>query len=190
MSKTTLVMVVLNCILIFFVLGTRADNTELQSTNDTRDKNPPARYCGTNATATTLERESPIRGNGQFVKTGLSLTVDKLEDGSVMFYTCQITFQLNIPDQVGAHFKMRVKDKLGNYVMPDMMTGQLSKGACAYENATLSDTVYGQDYPGGYLPRGKYTFELWALAGNGELTIVPFMSNIAVLQMPAAQPCN
>lgn len=183
-------MVVLNCMLILFVLGTRADKTETQSRNNTRDKNPPARYCGTNATATTLELESPIRGNGQFIKTGLSLPVDKLEDSSTLFYTCQITFQLNIPDEVGVQFKMRVKDKLGNYVMPDMMTGQLSNGANAYENAVLSDTVFGQDYPGGYLPRGKYTFELWAMAGNGEMTIIPFMSNIAVLQMPAARPCN
>ena len=93
---------------------------------------------------------------------------------------CPKQMILTLP--VGAHFKIRVKDSSGKYIMPDMMTGAMSTAANSYQNAMLSDTVYHADTnfdP----PSGLYTFELWALAGAGNLTIVPFMSNIAVLEL-------
>jgi len=67
--------------------------------------------------------------------------------------------------------------------MPDMMTGQNSHDANSYENAMLSDTVY-DTLSLGDPPKGSYTFELWALGGGGTVTVVPYMSNIAVLELP------
>lgn len=191
MSKATRVMMIFNCVLMFILCGAQASKVEKQAQDTNQSKIPPVptRYCGTNATATTLKKLSSIPGNGQFVKTDLTFTMDKLEDSSTLFYTCQITFQMDISKQVGIHFKMRVKDESGNYIMPDMMTGALSHGAGAYQNAMLSDTVFS-NVTGGDPGKGKYTFELWALAGMGNLTIVPYMSNIAVLQLPSARPCN
>lgn len=82
---------------------------------------------------------------------------------------------------------MRVKDSSGQYIMPDMMTGAVSHAANTLENAMLSDTVYhvGVKYDP---PPGLYRFELWAMAGAGKLTIVPYMSNIAVLELPRQHP--
>jgi hypothetical protein len=142
---------------------------------------PGPGICGTNAV--TLDKRADIVGDGQFHPTGFNLQVYKTQKNSFLFYTCQITFQFDIPQSVGAHFKMRVKDSSGKYIMPDMMTGEVSNAANAYQSAMLSDTVYhmGTNFDP---PAGLYTFELWALAGAGTLTIVPFMSNITVLELP------
>jgi|GEM_PF-6832939 len=142
---------------------------------------PGSGICGSNAG--TLDKTAVIPGDGQFHPTGFNLQVTKVHPESLFFYTCQITFQFDIPQSVGVQFKMRVKDSSGDYIMPDMMTGQVSNAANAYQNAMLSDTVHhiGTNFDP---PPGLYTFELWALAGAGNLTIVPFMSNIAVLEIP------
>lgn len=189
MSKATITMVILNCMLIALLLVQQANKLEPKTQAATHGMPSPTEYCGTNATATTLNSASTITGNSTFAQTGLTLSVTKLQDNSALFYTCQITFQFDTSSAVGAHFKMRVKDSNNNYIMPDMVTGEVSNWASAYENAMLSDTVIHTGNSGDP-PAGTYTFELWALAGGGNLTIVPYMSNIAVLELPRPHPCD
>lgn len=189
MSKKFAFSILLNVALIALLVGQEVrkrlpkglSNAPLsREVSSSKGPCPGPGICGTNAV--TLDNRADIIGDGQFHPTGFNLQIYKTQDNSLLFYTCQITFQFDIPEPVGAHFKMRVKDSSGNYIMPDMMTGEMSNSANAYQNAMLSDTVH---HMGTYFdpPAGLYTFELWALAGGGNLTIVPFMSNIAVLEL-------
>lgn len=195
MSNKFVISVILNVALIGLIVGqeikkrTPSSPAEIASSAQNRPETGPSPegpcpgsgICGTNA-FTLLERVD-IVGDGQFHPTGFNLQVYKTQKNSYLFYTSQITFQFDIPQSVGAHFKMRVKDSSGKYIMPDMTTGSVSRAANSLENAMLSDTVYhtGTKFDP---PPGLYTFELWALGGAGKLTIVPFMSNIAVLELP------
>jgi hypothetical protein len=152
-----------------------------------KKETPIQRYEVTNANAITLEKLDWLPGDKQFHPTGLSLTVDKIATNSTLFYTCQITLQVNIPEQTGVQFRMRVKNAKGDHIMPDMQTGTVTQAANALYNAFLSDTVYSVKTKASP-EMGKYTFELWAMAGQGKLLIVPYMSNIAVLELPHATP--
>lgn len=135
------------------------------------------------ARATTLEELSIIPGNKKWIPTKLKLLFNKTIHASNLFYTNQITFQSDTNDLCGAQFKMKVKNEKGIYIMPDMITGANTHKSYAYYNAMLSDTVFHES-TNGVPPKGNYTFELWALAGCGNLTIVPYMSNIVVIELP------
>lgn len=150
---------------------------------------PAVAACANNANAATAIVPSLIPADGQFHLTALTLTLSKISNQSTLFYTNQITYQFDAAGPYGAQFKMRVKDANGSYIMPDMMTGGVSLAANAYNNAILSDTVF-DTLASGDPPTGSYTFELWALSGGGQLTVDPYMSNIAVLELPNAQCQN
>ena len=193
MSKRITALIVLNAVLICLILGQGiyiwihrgAQNGPIllpeRISQGVQSGKCSVGWCG--SSATTLLSRTDIPGDKQFHPTGLTLAVEKTQGASFLFYTCQITFQFDTPATFGARFKMRVKDSSGSYIMPDMETGAVSSSAHAYRNAMLSDMVYHTGVRADP-PPGVYTFELWALAGGGTLTIVPFMSNIAVLELP------
>ena len=195
MSKKLVISIVLNVALIGLIAGQEINKRSQQSSTESTSSSMPATdpasspegpcpgsgICGTNAD--TLLKRVDLPGDGQFHPTGFNLKVYKTMGGSYLFYTAQITFQFDIPETAGAQFKIRVKDSSGQYVMPDMMTGSVSNAANALENAMISDTVYHAGVKNDP-PPGLYTFELWALGSAGKLTIVPFMTNIAVLELP------
>ena len=137
--------------------------------------------CNYNTWGTTLTQVVLIEGDVEYHFTGFERTIHKQYNTSILAYSYQITFQPSLSVPTGNQFQIRVKDSTGVYIMPTMETGQATVAAGQY-NAHMSDTVYNyliKDTP----TSGDYTFELWAMTGQGQLTIVPYRTNLVIMEI-------
>lgn len=147
-----------------------------------RGKTPSPTYGPIYSGATTFNDLHSVSQPLTWTKAG-ELAFPKYQNESNLFFTCQVTFTNNEPGPYGTMFKLKFRTLAGEYISESPFTGQVSAYANAYQNCHLSDTILDSrvmNHP----PAGDYVAELWALTGGGTLNVVPFATNIAVLEAP------
>lgn len=141
-------------------------------------------WTGLNKIGKTISNNISIPGDGEWhIIEELTFPITKYLEKSTLSFNIFFTLQQSIDANVGHYFKLRFRDLEGNYLMPDLLTGQTTHSANSPYNCAFQDTIWHQELKKNPLA-GEYMIEVFALVGAGVMTLPSTMTTLIVEECP------
>lgn len=141
-------------------------------------------WTGLNKIGYTILNDIRIVGDGEWhIIEELTFPITKHLEKSTLSFNIFFTLQQSIDGNVGHYFKLRFRDLEGNYLMPDLLTGQTTHSANSPYNCAFQDTIWHQELKKNPL-QGDYFIEVYALVGAGIMTLPSTMTTLIVEEAP------